>query len=99
MESNNYNLRDPSLFNSQGLIGGSWKFAPLGKTFPVIDPSTGDVLRQCADFTKQDFIDAIESAHDGYQEFYYRTTSKERGVILRKWNDLTLANLEDCEIL
>lgn len=99
MESNKYSLRDPSLLNSQGLIGGTWKSAPLDKTFPVIEPSTGDVLRQCADFSKQDFIDAIESAHDGYQDFYSSTTAKERGVILRKWNDLILANSEDCEIL
>lgn len=99
MESNKYSLRDPSLFNSQGLIGGTWKFATSGKTFPVFEPSTGDVLSQCADFSKQDFIDAIESAHDGYEEFYSRTTAKERGVILRKWNDLILANSEDREIL
>ncbi|OBT70533.1 hypothetical protein VF21_10414, partial [Pseudogymnoascus sp. 05NY08] len=46
MESKKYSLRDPSLFNSQGLIGGNWKFAPLGKTFPVIEPSTGEVLQQ-----------------------------------------------------
>lgn len=95
MESNKYSLRDPSLLNSQGLIGGTWKSAPLDKTFPVIEPSTGDVLHECADFSKQDFIDAIESAHDGYQEFYSSTTAKERGVILRKWNDLILANSED----
>lgn len=99
MESNKYSLRDPSLLNSQGLIGGTWKSAPLDKTFPVIEPSTGDVLRQCADFSKQDFIDAIESAHDGYQEFSSSTTAKERGVILRKWNDLILENSEDCELL
>lgn len=38
MEPNKYSLRDPSLFNSQGLIGGTWKFAAYGKTFPVIEP-------------------------------------------------------------
>ncbi|KFY04917.1 hypothetical protein O988_00417 [Pseudogymnoascus sp. VKM F-3808] len=95
MVFNKYSLRDPSLLNSQGLISGTWKSAPLEKTFPVIEPSTGDVLHECADFSKQDFIDAIESAHDGYQEFYSSTTAKERGVILRQWNDLILANSED----
>lgn len=98
MGQNKFNLRNASLLDSQGLIAGSWKSAPGGKTFAVSEPSTGDVLAECANFGKQDFIDAIESAHGGYQKFSSSTTAKERGAILRRWNDLILQNVEDCEI-
>ncbi|CZR53685.1 uncharacterized protein PAC_03565 [Phialocephala subalpina] len=97
MEHTKFSLSDPSLFASQGLIAGSWKSPQSGKSFPVIDPSTGGVLGQCADFEYQDFVDAVECAHDGYQTFSSSTTAKERGAMLRRWNDLILANLEDCK--
>lgn len=93
MGQNKLGLKNASLFDTQGLIAGSWKSA--GKTFPVIEPSTGDVLAECSNFGKQDFVDAIESAHDGYQKFSSSTTAKERGTILRKWNDLIVQNSED----
>ena len=98
MDLRNFGLRDASLFDSQGLIAGTWKSAPLDKTFSVTDPSTRNVLGQCAYFGQEDFLEAIDCAHDGYQRFYTSTTAKERASILRRWNDLILENLEDCEI-
>lgn len=98
MGQNKFNLNNSSLFDSQGLIAGSWKSAPEGKTFQVSEPSTGDVLADCANFGKQDFLEAVESAHGGFQKFHSSTTAKERGVILRHWNDLILQNVEDCKI-
>jgi succinate-semialdehyde dehydrogenase/glutarate-semialdehyde dehydrogenase len=90
-----YNLSNPSLWDTRGLIAGSWTHAANNKTFPVIEPSSGAVLGDCSDFSKDDFVTAIESAHTGYKKFYASTTAKERGVLLRKWNDLILANASD----
>ena len=91
-------LRRQSLFDSQGLIAGDWKSAPGNKTFKVIEPSSKKVLGNCANFGSDDFIEAIESAHDGYKKFSASTTAKERGSMLRKWNDLILQNSEDCKM-
>ncbi|KAH8587099.1 aldehyde dehydrogenase domain-containing protein [Bisporella sp. PMI_857] len=85
----------PSLFGSQGLIAGTWKSAQTKKTFPVIEPSSGNVLGHCANFSQHDFVEAIDSAHEGYQTFSASTTAKERGAILRRWNDLILQNSND----
>lgn len=96
-ESDQPTLRRPSLFDSQGLIAGNWKSASGNKTFEVTEPSSKKILGRCADFGSEDFIEAIESAYEGYKNFSANTTAKERGTILRKWNDLILQNLEDCK--
>lgn len=92
-------LHRQSLFDSQGLIAGTWKSAAGNKTFEVIEPSSKKVLGLCADFGADDFVEAIESAYEGYKKFNATTTAKERGAILRRWNDLILQNSEDCKSL
>jgi succinate-semialdehyde dehydrogenase / glutarate-semialdehyde dehydrogenase len=89
-------LQNPSLLDSCGLLSGSWRPAASEKTFPVYEPSTGQILDYCANFEKADSVEAIDCAYDGYREFHAATTAKDRGVILRRWNDLILANIEDC---
>lgn len=89
-------LKSPELLLSSGLVGGQWRSAADGKTFPVFDPSTGQVLHDCADLGKQDFIDAIDSAEKGTRNFCENTTAKERGAVLRRLYDLILGNEEDC---
>jgi succinate-semialdehyde dehydrogenase/glutarate-semialdehyde dehydrogenase len=42
-----------------------------------------------------DFKKAIESAEKAQQEFYASTTATQRGVLLRKWYDLIIANQDD----
>ena len=89
-------LKNPSLFDTRGLIAGSWKDASSNSLFPVYEPATGTVLENCASFGREEFTEAIDSAYGGYQEFYHSTTAKERGAMLRRWNDLILQNKEDC---
>lgn len=88
-------LSDPSLLVTAGLVSGQWR-APEGKTFQVYEPSSGTVLRDCANLGRQDFLDAIDSAEVGTQKFHQEKTAKERGAILRKWFDLVTANTSDC---
>jgi succinate-semialdehyde dehydrogenase / glutarate-semialdehyde dehydrogenase len=90
-------IRNSKLFDTRGLVGGSLKSAVNNKTFPVYEPSSGQVLGYCSDFGQQDFIDAIDTAEAGFREFSVSTTAKERGALLRRWNDLTLENVDDCK--
>lgn len=92
----NLSLKDRSLFITKGLISGRWISSPLSSVFPVIEPSSGQVLEQCADLTQSHFLEAINAAYDGYHELA-AMTAKERGAILRKWNDSILANVEDSQ--
>lgn len=88
-------LRCPELLITSGLVAGEWR-APEGKTFSVYEPSTGSVLRECANLGLQDFLDAIDSAEKGMAAYYESTTARQRGQILRRWYDLVMANIDDC---
>ncbi|KAJ5165195.1 Aldehyde dehydrogenase N-terminal [Penicillium coprophilum] len=88
-------LKNPALFDSRGFVAGNWKSASSNKMFPVIEPSSGQVLGHCADFSQQDFVEAIEDADRGFRKYFFSTTAKQRSVLLRKWNDLILQNLDD----
>ena len=42
------------------LIGGQWVDAASGKTFPVYNPATGEVIAQAAEGDKQDIDRAVQ---------------------------------------
>lgn len=92
-------LSNQAIFDTRGLVAGVWKTGVDGKSFPVYEPSSGKILRQCADLQRQDFIDAIDAADKGYREFWSSTTAKERGALLRRWHDLIQENVDDCRLL
>ncbi|KAH7011060.1 aldehyde dehydrogenase domain-containing protein [Ilyonectria destructans] len=92
-------IKNKGLLETRGLIAGEWKTAESGKTFPVYEPSSGDVLLECSDLGLQDFKDAVNSAESGFKSFYKSTTAKERGNILKKWDQLILDNIEDLSII
>ncbi len=92
-----YTLKDESLFDYRGLVAGKWTEGKAGKTFPVYEPSSGTVLHECADLAQEDFVAAIDDAYKGYMEYYDGTSAKERGAILKRWNDLILENIDDGE--
>ncbi|KAK6227419.1 hypothetical protein QIS74_00974 [Colletotrichum tabaci] len=92
-------LQDKSLLVTSGLVAGEWKTGQDGKTFPVYEPSSATVLQECANLSRQDFVDAIESAKKGSANFHESTTAKERGALLRKWYDLVIANADDLALI
>lgn len=88
-------LANPAVFDNRGFFAGKWRYAALDKMFPVTEPSSGQILAHCADFSQQDFVEAIEEADRGFRKYFFRTTAKQRSSLLRKWNDLILENLDD----
>lgn len=92
-------LRNADLLTSRGLIAGNWRSAPGYKTFPVYEPASGTVLLECSDFGRDDIVEAIHSAEVGQKKYYSSTTAKQRGQLLKSWNDLILKNQEDRKIV
>ncbi|KAK4869540.1 hypothetical protein LT330_005922 [Penicillium expansum] len=88
-------LANPAVFDNRGFFAGKWRYAALDKMFPVTEPSSGQILAHCADFSQQDFVEAIEEADRGFRKYFFRTTAKQRSSLLRRWNDLILENLDD----
>ena len=88
-------LKDPSLATDKALIAGEWVAASdSGKTFPVTNPATGEVIAVLPDMNRAEAARAIDAAHAA-QKAWARKTGKERAAILRRLYDLMVANADD----
>jgi len=85
-------LKDPSLLKTDALINGQWVKGQ--SRFDVCDPSTGAKLADVANLGAQDAEAAIAAANAALPAWRNKT-SKERSILLRKWYDLLMANMED----
>ena len=79
-------------------IGGSWRAASGGRTFPVRDPSTGAVLAEVADATPEDGIAALDAAV-GAQDDWAATPPRQRSDLLRRAFDLVREHADDLAAL
>ena len=75
-------------------IGGQWRAAHSGATFPVHDPATGEVLAHVADAAVEDGAAALDAAASA-QAAWAATAPRERGEILRRAFELVTARAED----
>lgn len=78
----------------KAFIHGQWVSSKSGKTFPVLNPSTGKTVAEVPDCGTDDAEKAIQSAHDAFQT-WGSTTAKERSAILRKLFELQMQNSKD----
>jgi succinate-semialdehyde dehydrogenase/glutarate-semialdehyde dehydrogenase len=88
------NLKDPSLFRQQCYIDGKWADADGGKSIPVNNPATGEILGTVPNMGAAETRRAIEAANAAFPAWRAKS-AKERSNILRKWFDLMMANQED----
>jgi succinate-semialdehyde dehydrogenase/glutarate-semialdehyde dehydrogenase len=86
------NLNDPSLLEQRAFLAGRW--VEGGKTFPVVNPATGETIANVADLGAEDVAAAIDSAYEAQKEWAART-AKDRCAILLRWQALMLENSED----
>ncbi len=91
-------LKDPSLLRQQCFIAGQWCDADGGATISVTNPATGEVLGSVPKMGAAETRRAIEAAHAAWPEWRGKP-AKVRAAILRKWNDLILANADDLAAL
>jgi succinate-semialdehyde dehydrogenase/glutarate-semialdehyde dehydrogenase len=85
-------LKDPSLLKTDALINGQWV---KGSTrFDINDPATGAKLADVANLSAAEAEQAIAAANAALPAWRGKT-GKERSILLRKWYDLLMANVED----
>jgi phenylacetaldehyde dehydrogenase len=78
------------------LIDGKWVDAASGKTFPVQNPATGEVIAHVAEGDRQDIDRAVKAARRAFESGAWpRLTPSERGRLVWKLGDLILENLEE----
>jgi len=75
-------------------IDGRWHDAASGKTFPVTNPATGEVIAHVADGTAEDARRAIEAAAAAFPS-WSRMTATRRGRLLRAAADLMRQRREE----
>jgi succinate-semialdehyde dehydrogenase/glutarate-semialdehyde dehydrogenase len=91
-------LRDAKLFRQQCYIDGTWVGAGNRATIEVTNPATGDVLGTVPNMGADETRTAIDAADASWPAWRVKT-GKERSAILRRWNDLMLANVDDLAML
>ena len=85
-------LKDPTLLKTDALINGQW--VKGSSRFDINDPATGAKLADVANLGPQDAETAIAAANAALPGWRGKT-SKERSILLRKWYDLLMANVDD----
>jgi succinate-semialdehyde dehydrogenase/glutarate-semialdehyde dehydrogenase len=91
-------LKRKDLFQTKGYINAEWVSSKSGKTFDVVDPATLKKIATIPEMGAADTVLAIEAAHEAFQSFK-KTSARERARMLRKWNDLCLANIDDLALI
>ncbi len=87
-------LKDPSLLRQQAYLNGQWCDADNGASFTVTNPATGETIGTVPNMGVAETRRAIDTANAAWCAWRAKT-AKERSAILRKWNDLMLANVDD----
>jgi succinate-semialdehyde dehydrogenase/glutarate-semialdehyde dehydrogenase len=79
-------------------IGGDGYAPDGGRTLPVHDPATGEVLAEVADASPADGLRALDTAVD-HQESFAAMPPRERGEILRRAFELMRERIDDLALL
>src|SRR4029453_4411448 len=66
----------------QLLIGGEWRDAEGGKTLPVINPATEEVIAEIGAASKSDVDAAVAAAPAGLPGPWGKLSARERGRII-----------------
>lgn len=91
-------LKDPTLLRQQAYINGQWCNADSGETCAVTNPATGEAIGVVPKMGTAETRRAIAAA-DAAWPAWRTKTGKERSAVLRKWNDLMLANADDLAMI
>jgi aldehyde dehydrogenase (NAD+) len=81
-------LAPPKVKDQPMLIGGKWVDSQSGKTFPTLNPATGETICQVAEGDKADIDLAVRAARKAFESGPWpKTSAAERGRLLHKLAD------------
>jgi len=80
-------------------IGGKWRPASDGGTFPVTDPATEETIAEVASATVDDVIEAVESAHAAGTAWAKRAPRERAEILRRSWELLSKRHEEITEYI
>uniref|UniRef100_A0A8C5LYC4 aldehyde dehydrogenase (NAD(+)) n=1 Tax=Leptobrachium leishanense TaxID=445787 RepID=A0A8C5LYC4_9ANUR len=83
-------LVKPDVFYNKLFINNKWQDAVSGRTFPTIDPSTGEVITHVAEADKDDVDLAVKAAKEAFQlgSPWRCMDASQRGQLLNRLADL-----------
>jgi len=81
------------------LIDGNWVESASGKTFPSINPSTGEEIAQIAEGDSRDIDTAVAAARRAFEGPWGTFTPRDRQNVLLKLADLIEAKAEELRLL
>ncbi|UWQ26832.1 NAD-dependent succinate-semialdehyde dehydrogenase (plasmid) [Leisingera aquaemixtae] len=87
-------IADKALVRSFSYIGGKWRAAGNGETFPVSDPADCTELGHVASLTAEDSSAAVDAAQAAFAG-WAGLLPQQRAAILRRWYELQLEHKED----
>lgn len=91
-------LQEPRLLCQQSFVAGHWIDADDGKTLPVFNPATGELIGNVADLGKAETNRAVEAACEAWPA-WRRRTADERAAILRRWHELLVRHADDLAMI
>ena len=91
-------LKDPTLFKQQVYVAGEWIGADDGATVAVTNPANGETLGSVPMCGTAETERAIAAA-DVTQRAWRDVSGKKRAAILRRLNDLMVANADDLALI
>jgi aldehyde dehydrogenase (NAD+) len=78
------------------LINNQWVASESGKTFPTLNPATGEEITQVAEADAADVNKAVKAARAAFERGPWRkTAASERGRLLHRLADLVERNAEE----
>jgi aldehyde dehydrogenase (NAD+) len=93
-------VKAPKVKDQPLFINGKWQDSVSGKTFPTLNPATGDVICQVAEGDKADVDLAVKAARKAFEEGPWpRMNASERGRLLNRLADLIEENQEELAAL
>ena len=92
------NLTDTALFRQQAYINGQWVGADAGATLAVDNPATGALIGTVPNMGAAETRRAIEAAGAAFP-LWAAKTAKERSIILTRWAELIVQNVDDLAVL
>ncbi|HEY7311126.1 MAG TPA: aldehyde dehydrogenase family protein, partial [Gemmataceae bacterium] len=93
-------VKPPKVKDQPLFIGGKWLDSVSGKTFPTINPATGETICQVAEGDKADIDLAVKAARKAFEDGPWpKMNASERGRLLNKLADLVESHKDELAAL